>query len=127
MGLIQGIHHVSMKCCNAEEYEQAIRFYKDILGLKAVREWKTGIMFETGAGLIEIFNDADAQLDKGTIRHFAFAVEDVDACVKAVTDAGYEVSMEPKDIAIPSNPELPARIAFCNGPLGEEIEFFQEK
>ena len=31
-----------------------------------------------------------------------------------------------KDIVIPSSPELHARMAFCYGPLGEEIEFFQE-
>ena len=84
-------------------------------------------MFETGAGLIEIFNNAESQLEKGIIRHFAFAVDNVDECVKAVIDAGYEVFMGPKDIAIPSTPEFPARMAFCYGPLGEEIEFFQEK
>ena len=32
-----------------------------------------------------------------------------------------------KDIVIPSQPEFPVRVAFCNGPVGEEIEFFQEK
>lgn len=25
------------------------------------------------------------------------------------------------------NPTFPERIAFCHGPLGEEIELFQEK
>ena len=116
-----------MKCCNEEEYSKTVSFYKDVLGLKVAREWLAGIMFETGAGLIEIFNDGDTKLEKGAIRHFAFAVDDVDACVKAVTYAGYEVFMGPKDICIPSKPEFPARMAFCYGPLGEEIEFFQEK
>ena len=37
------------------------------------------------------------------------------------------VTVEPKDICIPSNPPYPARIGFCIGPVGEEIEFFQEK
>lgn len=36
------------------------------------------------------------------IHHVAFATDDVDACV-------------------------PARMAFGFGPLGEEVEFFQEK
>ena len=84
-----------------------------------------GIMFETGSGLIEVFN-AEAPLPQGTIRHFALATDDVEACVKAVSDAGYEIFIEPKDIEIPSNPVFPARIAFCKGPLGEEIEFFQD-
>ncbi len=127
MSLIKGIHHVSMKTCNAEDYKKVTEFYGEILGLSVVREWKTGMMFDTGAGIVEIFNDADDKLCKGTIRHFAFAVDDVDACVKAVTEAGYEVFVGPKDIAIPSTPEFPARMAFCYGPLGEEIEFFQEK
>lgn len=125
--LIKGIHHVSLKASNEVEYKKVINFYSDILGLPIVREWEAGIMFETGAGIIEVFNNADAPLEKGTIRHFAFAVDDVDACVKAVTDAGYEVFIGPKDIVIPSAPEFPARMAFCYGPLGEEIEFFQEK
>ena len=34
---------------------------------------------------------------------------------------------EPKDIEIQSDPRFPARIAFCHGPLGEDIEFFCEK
>lgn len=33
----------------------------------------------------------------------------------------------PKDIVISSQPPYPARIAFCKGPLGEEIEFFCTK
>lgn len=127
MGLIKAIHHVSMKTNNIEDYRKTIEFYRDILGLSVVREWAAGIMFGTGAGLIEVFNNADDKLEKGVIRHFAFAVDDVDACVEAVTEAGYEVFMGPKDILIPSNPEFPARMAFCYGPLGEEIEFFQEK
>lgn len=64
-----------MKCCNTAEYEKTIKFYKDVLGLNVTREWETGIMFETGAGLIEIFNNAESQLEKGMIRHFAFAVK----------------------------------------------------
>jgi len=44
-----------------------------------------------------------------------------------VKSAGYEVFKEPQNIVIPSTPEYPARMAFCYGPLGEEIEFFQER
>lgn len=32
-----------------------------------------------------------------------------------------------RDIVIASEPPFPAGIAFCRGPLQEEIEFFQEK
>lgn len=127
MSLIKGIHHVSMKCSSTEEYEKTIDFYKNILGIPVAREWQAGIMLDTGNGIVEIFNDGDDASGKGVIRHFAFATDDVDACVEAVKAAGYEVFIEPKDIEIASTPAFPARIAFCKGPLGEEIELFEEK
>ena len=83
-----------------------------------VDRWKAGI----GIGY-----DGDDAPGKGVIRHFAFATDDVDACVESVKAAGYEVFIEPKDIKIASTPAFPARIAFCKGPLGEEIELFEEK
>lgn len=127
MALVKGIHHVALKCCSQEEYEEVIRFYGEILGIPEARRWAGGIMFSTGSGLIEVFNECECRLDQGTIRHFALATDDTDACVAAVSAAGYEVFVAPKEISIPSNPVFPARIAFCKGPLGEEIEFFQEK
>ena len=126
MGLVNGIHHISMKTRSVEQYNKVVTFYQDILGLSIKREWDGGVMFDTGVGLIEIFTNGEEDLPKGTFRHIAFSVDDVDLCVKAVTEAGYEVFMGPKDIVIPSSPELHARMAFCYGPLGEEIEFFQE-
>lgn len=127
MSLVKGIHHISLKCSTKEEYDEEIQFYGNILGLPIARQWAKGIMFETGSGIVEIFNDGENSLPQGTIRHFAFATDDVDACVKAVKEAGYEVFIGPKDIEIQSEPTFPARIAFCKGPLKEEIEFFQEK
>lgn len=125
MSLIKGIHHVSLKCCNLQEYEKVLRFYCDVLGMETSRSWSEGIMLDTGCGIIEIFANGGERLDKGTIRHFALATDNVDECVRAVRNAGYEVFVEPKDIEIASAPKYPARIAFCRGPLGEEIEFFQ--
>ncbi|MBR0461191.1 MAG: VOC family protein [Erysipelotrichaceae bacterium] len=125
--MITGIHHISMKCASAEEYEKAMHFYLEILGLKVKREWADGVMIDTGNALLEIFNSGGDVKAKGIIAHMAFACDDVDDMVKRLTQEGYEVFMGPKDIEIPSDPPYPARIAFCNGPLGEEIEFFNEK
>lgn len=61
------------------------------------------------------------------IHHVSFAVDDADQCIDVVRKAGYEVFVEPKDVVIASMPPLPARVAFCYGPLEEEIEFFAEK
>ena len=127
MSLVNGLHHVALKCVTAEEYEEVKKFYGEILGIPVAREWKTGIMFETGAGIIEIFNTGDEVPEDGPIRHFAFATDDPDACIEAVRKAGYPVTREPSDVVIPAEPAFPIRVAFCRGPLGEEIEFFKER
>ena len=128
--LICGIHHVALKCNGTAEFKKTLDFYQNTLGLELVRSWgdgdKAGAMLSTGDGLLEIFASGEP-LPQGTIRHFALRTERVDDCVAAVRSAGYPITVEPKDIVIASNPPFPARIAFCTGPVGEEIEFFQEK
>lgn len=128
--LICGIHHVALKCDGTAEFEKTLHFYQDVLGLEPVRSWgegeNAGAMLSTGDGLLEIFASG-RKLPQGAIRHFALRTERVDDCVAAVRTAGYPITVEPKDIVIASNPPFPARIAFCTGPVGEEIEFFQER
>ncbi len=127
--LIQGIHHVCIKC-DQSEMEKVRIFYQEVLKMPLVRTWgegeTAGMMFDTGAGLIEVFANAESPLPQGAVRHFALATTDVDQCVEAVRKAGYPVTMEPNNIIIESNPPVPARIAFILGPVGEEIEFFCE-
>ena len=124
--MISGLHHISLKCATLEEFEKAKKFYVDLLGFTIVREWPEGIMIDFGNGMLEIFNNGEGIKTKGALRHMAFATDNVDEIVNIVKNAGYEVFIEPKDIVIESNPIFPARMAFCYGPLGEEIEFFQE-
>lgn len=126
-GRIAGMHHVSMKCGKAEELAKAKEFYLNLLGFSLRREWPEGIMIDCGNMLLEIFSNGPGIRSKGAIRHLAFATDDVDAVTDRVRAAGYEVFIEPNDIVIASQPPLPARMAFCFGPLEEEIEFFQEK
>jgi catechol 2,3-dioxygenase-like lactoylglutathione lyase family enzyme len=128
--IITGLHHISMKCHKGNEYKKVVAFYTEVLGLNIVRTWgeaePDGIMFDTGNGLIEIFVNSDSEPELGIIRHFALSTDDVDSCVEAIKKAGYEVFVEPKNIVIPSEPPFNARIAFFYGPLGEQIELFQE-
>lgn len=128
---IKGVHHIALKAKGVQAYERMLTFYHEILGMPLVRTWgegdQLGAMVDTGAGMLELFSNAPDVLGQGALRHLAFAVEDVDACIEAVRRAGYQVTIEPKDIVIPSAPPYPARIAFCIGPVGEEVEFFQEK
>ncbi len=125
--MITGIHHVSMKCGTAEEFARAKDFYLRVLGFSVVREWPEGVMIDSGDGLLEIFCNGTGIRTKGAVRHIAFSTDDVDGIVAKVKAEGYEVFIEPNEITIRSVPEFHARMAFCFGPLGEEIEFFQEK
>ena len=125
--MITGIHHISMKCGTGEAFLRVRDFYLNVLGFSVVREWADGIMIDSGSGLLEIFSNGEGIRNMGAIRHIAFSTDDVDGIAAKVKAAGYEVFTGPKDIVIPSEPEYHARMAFCYGPLGEEIEFFQEK
>ena len=125
--MITGIHHVSLKCGTTKEFEKAKDFYLDVLGFAPVREWPEGIMIDSGNGLLEIFSNGPGVKSIGAVRHIAFGTDDVDGVIEKVKAAGYEVFIEPNDIVIRSDPPFPARMAFCWGPLGEELEFFQEK
>lgn len=128
--LICGIHHAALKCGSIEKFEETLSFYQNVLGLKLVRSWGEGLnagaMLSTGDSLLEIFAGGDL-LPQGTIHHFALRTTNTDACVTAVRQAGYPITVEPKEIVIASEPPFPARIAFSQGPLGEVIEFFQER
>ena len=125
--MIRGIHHISMKCDDPQAFDRAKNFYCSILSMKTVHEWDAGIMIDTGSGLLEIFNNGKGSLQKGALRHIALDVDDTDLYAEKIRAAGYEIFEEPHDVVIPSDPPLPARIAFCYGPLHEEIELFQEK
>ena len=124
--MIKGIHHISMKC-RKEELQKVKDFYIFVLGLKICREWPDGIMIDTGNGMIEIFTNAEGEHCLGVIRHVALLADNVDEIIEKVKNAGYKVIVEPNDRTIPSDPEYPIRMAFCFGPLGEQVELFSER
>ena len=111
---IYGVHHIAIKACNVEDYEKTIHFYHEILGMPVVRTWGSGsdlgAMLDTGAGMMEIFSNGDGYPGQGAIRHMAFAVKDVDGCIEAVRAAGYQITMEPKDIDVPDQDVIDAYI-----------------
>jgi glyoxylase I family protein len=59
--------------------------------------------------------------------HLAFRAPSCDAAFDRARKAGAAVIAEPKTVTIPSTPPATVRIAFCSGPDGETIEFFQER
>jgi len=128
---ITGIQHICLEAQGVEAYEKTVDFYHRILGLPVALKWgegeKIGTMLDTGAGWLEIFAKGKDKPTQGPLRHMALAVDDPDAFIEAVRAEGYEVTMEPKDIEFATTPPTPARIAFCIGPVGEEVEFFKLK
>ncbi len=125
--MIKGIHHISMKCGTAEELAKVREFYIELLGLKIIREWAEGMMIDTGNGLLEIFTNADGTHCLGAIRHMALLTDDVDEIAAKVKAAGYDLFIEPNNKDILSDPMYPIRMAFCYGPLGEQVEFYMER
>lgn len=111
MSLIKGLHHISMKTCNDEEYRLARSFYVDLLGLRIVKECEACLLLDTGSGIVEIFRNGVEPLGQGVIRHYAFAVDDVAACAKLVEQAGYEVFIQPKSVNIGGDENFPAEVA----------------
>ena len=116
-----GIHHISMKCGSAEALAGVRRFYCNLLGLPVVHEWTEGILLDTGRGLLEVFTNGQGRCETGAIRHVALAVDDAAQCAEMAREAGYDVFLGPKEILEPCH----AVIAFCYGPLGEQVEFLQ--
>lgn len=130
--LVLGTHHVALTPCGGEAFQRTLDFYCGILGLPVLRRWGEGesqaAMLDTGNSILEILpgNAPDAACS-GSIPHFALEVSDVDRAAAAVRRAGYPITVEPKDLTLPTSPPFPIRIAFCRGPVGEELEFFQER
>jgi glyoxylase I family protein len=128
---IQGVHHISLKPVGVEGFEKTVSFYRDVLGMPIVRSWgegtRQGAMLDTGNSVMEITANGTEEGGSGSLRHLALATNNVDAIVEDVRAAGYKIIIEPRDAQLPTNPPLSIRIAFCIGPCGEELEFFQEK
>jgi glyoxylase I family protein len=127
-----GFHHVAIR---SRDFDAAVAFYTETLGFVEKIAWgdapNRAVMLDTGDGnYLEIFErpGETGGSDDGVILHMAFRTHDVDAALERARAAGREVTMEPKDVDIPSRPHTtPVRIAFFKGPDGEVIELFQNE
>jgi catechol 2,3-dioxygenase-like lactoylglutathione lyase family enzyme len=126
-----GFHHVAIR---VYDFDRSIRFYSDVLGFKEKIRWGEGdgrgIMLDTGDGnYIEIFAGGPKEpKPEGWWFHVAFRTGDCAAALERARAAGMEVTVETKDVTIPSTPSpTPIRIAFFKGPDGEVIELFQNE
>jgi glyoxylase I family protein len=124
-----GFHHVAIRSAN---FDASVKFYKEVFGFIEKVRWGEGdgraIMLDTGDGnYLEIFaNGTKDPKPEGNIVHFALRTDNVDAATERVRAAGMPITMEPKTANPPHiTPPMSFRIAFCKGPDGEVIEFFQ--
>ena len=125
-----GTHHIAVQ---ARDLEASLKLYRDVLGMAIVAEFGSAerkiILLDTGDGShMELFAPtasspapySDSANDPLT--HFALATSDARSAIEHVRQAGYEVTVEPKDVDLGS---LKVTIAFFRVPSGESIEFFQ--
>jgi glyoxylase I family protein len=123
-----GFHHIAIK---VRDFDATVKFYNEGFGFVERLSWgegdNRGILLDTGDGnYLEVFAGGSSELKpEGSIIHMAFRTDDVNKAIEAARAAGAEVTVEPKDIMISQNPLTPVRIAFCKGPDGEILEFFQ--
>ena len=87
------------------------------------------MLLDTGDGShMELFQpthetpEIDSPVPNDPLTHVAFATTDARAAIELVRQAGYEVTVEPKDVNLGG---LDTTVAFFKGPCGEILEFFQ--
>lgn len=125
---VRGVHHVAIR---ASDFDATIRFYTEGLGFTLTRTWvdKTmrAAMIDTGTGShLEIFSGGvSGDRSEGHWNHLAFICDDVESAIAKVKALGCQVTVDSVEVAIPSDPPLPVRLAFFKGPDGEVIELFQ--
>ena len=124
-----GFHHVSM---GVKDLDKSRKFYSEVLGFVGRFSWgkepKRTLLMDTGDGnYFEISQgDPNHVYGEGIFRHLALRVDDCKAAIELARKAGAEVTVEPKDITLSSDPPMQIRIAFFKGPDGELIELFED-
>ncbi|HET9224334.1 MAG TPA: VOC family protein [Roseiflexaceae bacterium] len=125
-----GAHHIAIQ---TKDWDASLHLYRDILGMPVVAEGGTPerriLLLDMGDGChMELFaprpgsTDSAPQAGQGPLTHIALTATDTRQAIEHVRQAGYEITVEPKDIQLGT---IQATIAFFNGPNGESIEFFQ--
>lgn len=129
-----GFHHVAIR---ARDFDKSARFYVEVLGFVPKISWgekpARAVMLDVGDGnYLEIFERPDQappiEQPQPAILHLALRTSDTAAALEKARAAGCRVTVETKDVLIPSRPEpTPVTLAFFEGPDGEIIELFQNE
>ncbi len=125
-----GFHHISI---NAYDIKKSETFYTKVLGFKKVTEFNSGnrscIMLDSGDGAcLELFSGGTPEEKPDWAElHIALRAADTRTVLERVRASGMTITMEPKDLVLPSEPPKPITVAFFKGPDGELVELFQER
>lgn len=125
-----GMHHVALQ---TRDWEASLRLYREVLGMSVAAEFGTPerkvVLLDMGDGShMELFQPTEKTPKMGEaaphdpFTHVALATSDARASIEHIRQAGYKVTVEPRDVALGT---LRATIAFFLGPSGETIELFQ--
>src|SRR4051794_35653961 len=123
-----GSHHIALQ---ARDWDASLQLYCDVLGMQIMAEWgppeRRIMMLDIGDGShIELFaplpTTADQPATANVLTHIALATSDTRQATERVRQAGYTITVEPKDVQLGA---IAATIAFFIGPNGETLEFFQ--
>ncbi|MGH8079984.1 MAG: SMU1112c/YaeR family gloxylase I-like metalloprotein [Lysobacter sp.] len=125
---LSAIHHVAIIC---SDYVRSKQFYTQVLGLRVLAEvyreargsCKLDLALPDGSQL-ELFSFPDppprpSYPEACGLRHLAFAVEDIDACVSELQAQG--IAVEPVRI----DEYTERRYTFFADPDGLPIEFYE--
>lgn len=125
---ILGIHHLAVQ---THDLEASLRLYRDLLGMRVVNDWSPPdrriVLLAAGNGAhIELVAPVGAVRQAAgesyPLLHFALTTTATRAAIEEVRKAGYEISIEAKEVQLG---ESRAIIAFFLGPNNERIELLQ--
>ncbi len=123
-----GTHHIAVQ---ALDWEASLKLYRDVLGMRETVGWTASdgqkiVLLDVGDGShIELFSpkaDTPSGAPNYPVMHVALATTDARHAAEHVRQAGYEITVEPKDVNLGG---LEVTVAFFKGPSGEILEFFQ--
>ncbi|MBR8843622.1 VOC family protein [Pseudoalteromonas sp. JC3] len=126
---LSGIHHVAVIC---SDYQRSKVFYTEVLGLRVLREnyrkdrasYKLDLALPDGSQ-IELFSFPNppkrpSQPEAQGLRHLAFSVSDIDACITHLVQ--YQVAVEPVRI----DEYTGKRFTFFSDPDGLPLELYEQ-
>ena len=125
-----GCHHIAVQ---SRDWEASLRLYRDVLGMPVVAQFgsperKVWLLDMGDGSHMELFQPKADTPAPGSpapndpVTHFALTATDTRAATEHVRAAGYQITVEPKDVDLGS---MKVTISFFLGPNGESIEFFQ--